>query len=67
MAWVVFSSHGVGSFEKISELIKRYKYLDIQKNKIAFNYMPDLLVFMQEKDPKHKSKLAKNWFCKISV
>ena len=50
--------------------MNRYQFLDILKNKIeslCFKYMPVLFIFKEDSDPKHTSKLAKDWFYKEHI
>lgn len=65
MVWGSFSWHGVGPIVKINAKMDRYQYLDILKNKMepyAFEHMPVSFIFMHDNDPKHTSKVVKDWF-----
>lgn len=72
MVWGAFSWHGIGPLVKINGKMDKFQYLDILKNHMetyAFDSMPIKWKFMQDNDPKHSSKLVKDWFCaeKIDV
>lgn len=65
MVWGAFSWHGVGPIVKIVNKMDRFQYLDILKNNMepfAFENMPITWTFMQDNDPKHSSKIVKEWF-----
>ena len=64
MVWGCFSSAGVGDLVKIEGIMKKEQYKTILEN----NAIPSGLrtigrsfVFMQDNDPKHTSKLCKNY------
>lgn len=70
MVWGSFSWYGVGPIVKINGKMDPYQYLDILKNKMepyVFEYMPISFIFMQDNDPKHTSKLVKDWFSKECI
>lgn len=70
MVWGSFSWHGVGPIVKINGKMDRYQYLDILKNQMepyAFENMPVSFTFMHDNDPKHTSKLVKEWFSQENI
>lgn len=65
MVWGAFSWHGIGPLVRINGKMDKFQYLDILKHHMepyAFDSMPIKWKFMQDNDPKHSSKLVKNWF-----
>lgn len=64
MVWTCFSANGVGPFVEISTKMDRFVYKDILENhmlKHAEWEMPLRWVFQHDNDPKHSSKLVKEW------
>lgn len=64
MVWTCFSGHGLGPFHRISTTMDRFVYRDILENKMlpyAEWNMPLRWVFQHDNDPKHTSKLVKDW------
>lgn len=65
MVWGAFSWHGVGPLHLIEGNMDRFQYRDILQNVMlpyANEKMPVEWVFQQDNDPKHTSKLVKDWF-----
>lgn len=65
MIWGAFSYYGVGPIYWIKPIMDRHVYVEILKNVMlpyAEEEMPLRWVFQQDNDPKHTSKLAKEWF-----
>lgn len=70
MVWGSFSWHGVGPIVKINEKMDGHQYLDILKNKMepyAFEQMSVSFTFMHDNDPKHTSKIVKEWFAEERI
>ena len=70
MVWGSFSWYGMGRIVKINVKMDLYQYLDILKNQMepyAFEHMPVSFTFMHDNDPKHTSKVVKEWFCKENI
>lgn len=65
-----FSRDGVGPLVQIEGIMKSPLYCDILEQHMlphAHNKMADDWLFQQDNDPKHQSKLAKNWMVDHSV
>lgn len=65
MVWGCFSQNGVGPIHWIKETMTKEVYRDILENTMlpfAEENMPLLWIFQQDNDPKHSSKLVKEWF-----
>lgn len=65
MLWGCFSSYGVGPIYMIEGKMCAPDYLNILRTTMlpfAKEEMPLKWEFMQDNDPKHSSKLIKNWF-----
>ena len=64
MVWTCFSASGVGPFVEIQTKMDRFVYRDILASHLL-NYaeweMPLRWVFQHDNDPKHSSKLVKDW------
>lgn len=72
MVWGCFSGFGVGPLYKIDGIMDRFMYKDILINQMvpfAEDRMPLKHWFQQDNDPKHTSKLLRDWFAteKINV
>lgn len=65
MIWTCFSGHGVGPFHQIDITMDRFVYKNILET-VMLPYaeweMPIRWVFQHDNDPKHTSKLVKDWF-----
>lgn len=62
--WGCFSYHGVGPIFWIKGNLDQHMYVDILQNTMlpyVEENMPLNWIFMQDNDPKHTSKKAKNW------
>lgn len=65
MVWGCFSGHGIGPIHKINGIMDRFVYKDILKDVMlthAEENMPLKWTFQQDNDPKHTSKVVKEWF-----
>lgn len=65
MVWGCFSGQGIGPIHKIDGIMDRFMYRDILKDVIlpyAEEEMPLKWTFQQDNDPKHTSKVVKEWF-----
>lgn len=65
LVWGCFSGHGIGPIHRIDGIMDRFVYVNILKNVMlpfADEEMPVKWRFQQDNDPKHTSKLAKDWF-----
>lgn len=65
MAWGCFSANGVGNLVFIETIMDRFGYLTVLKNNLKASAQKlgierDFL-FVQDNDPKHSSKLVKEW------
>lgn len=64
MVWTCFSALGLGPFVEIEGIMDRFKYKDILETHMlpyAEWEMPLQWVFQHDNDPKHTSKLVKEW------
>lgn len=65
MIWGSFSYYGVGPIHDIKGIMDQRVYVDIM-DRVMLPYaewnMPLKWVFQQDNDPKHTSKLSKEWF-----
>jgi hypothetical protein len=66
MLWECFSGFsGVGPLYRINGIMDQHVYKSIMENKMephAEENMPLRWTFQQDNDPKHTSRLVKNWF-----
>lgn len=65
MVWGCFSGQGIGPIHKIDGIMDRFMYRDILKDVMlpyAEEEMPLKWTFQQDNDPKHTSKVVKEWF-----
>ena len=65
MVWGCFSWQGVGPIYQIDGIMDRFVYKNLLKTTMlpyAEENMPLLWTFQQDNDPKHSSKLVKEWF-----
>lgn len=64
MIWTCFSGYGIGPFHEIGGIMDRFVYKDIVEN-VMLPYaewnMTLSWVFQHDNDPKHTSKLVKEW------
>lgn len=70
MVWGVFSAQGVGPLVEINENMNVDIYKDIlEKNLLTYaeETLPQDWMFQQDNDPKHTSKLLKQWFSASNV
>lgn len=72
MVWGCFSAYGMGPLHRIEGIMDKYIYKDILKNIMepyADEYLPIKYIFQHDNDPKHASKIVKQWFkeAKINV
>lgn len=70
MVWGVFSAQGVGPLVEINGNMNAAIYKDIlERNLLAYaeETMPQDWIFQQDNDPKHTSKLLKQWFSASNV
>lgn len=70
MVWGVFSAQGVGPLVEINGNMNAAIYKDIlEKNLLTYaeETMPQDWIFQQDNDPKHTSKLLKQWFSASNV
>jgi len=65
MVWACFSYSGVGPIRLIDEIMDQHVYVNILRN-VILSYIDDemtlIWTFQQNNDPKHTSKLVKDWF-----
>lgn len=64
MVWGAMSWHGVGPLVRINGRMDKFQYKDILENHMepyTFSHMPINHTFMHDNDPKHSSKLVKEW------
>ena len=65
MVWGCFSALGTGPIHKIDGIMDSFVYKDIMEDVMlphAEWEMPLKWIFQQENDPKHTSKVVKQWF-----
>ena len=65
MVWGSFSGQGIGPIQKIDGIMDRFVYKNILENTMlpyAEEEMPLKWIFQQDNDPKHTSKVVKEWF-----
>lgn len=65
LVWGAFSWFGIGPLHLIEGNMDRFQYRDILQNVMlpyARGQMPGGWIFQQDNDPKHTSKLTKDWF-----
>lgn len=65
MVWTCFSGNRLGPVHKIVDKMDRFMYKHILETRMlpyAEWHMPLRWVFQQDNDPKHTSKLVKDWF-----
>lgn len=70
MVWGCFSWNGVGPIFRIEDTMNASGYRDILENVMlpyASENMPLIWTFQQDNDPKHSSRLVKNWFLENNV
>lgn len=64
MVWGCFSGHGIGNLVKIDGILKKEEYKTIlEKNAVpsGLSLIGNGFIFQQDNDPKHTSKLCKNY------
>jgi len=65
MVWACFSYSGVGPISLIDLIMDQHVYVNILRN-VILSYIDDemtlIWTFQQNNDPKHTSKLVKDWF-----
>ena len=65
MVWGAFHSGGVGPLLRLQGIMRAREYKDILENVIlpyGRSNMGRVWIFQQDNDPKHASKLVKDWF-----
>lgn len=70
MVWGCFSYSGVGPLFHVDSIMDKFVYRDIlatQMLPFARKKMPRGWTFQQDNDPKHSSKLVKDWFAAKKV
>lgn len=70
MVWGCFSAAGCGPLHQINGIMDRFQYRDIMESVMlpyAEEEMPLRWVFQQDNDPKHSSKLLKQWFATNNI
>lgn len=70
MVWGCFSGAGCGPIHQITGIMDRFQYRDILESVMlpyAEEEMPLRWVFQQDNDPKHSSKLLKEWFATKNI
>lgn len=70
MVWGIFSAQGVGPLVEINGNMNAAIYKDIlEKNLLTYaeETMPQNWIFQQDNDPKHTSKLLKQWFSASNI
>jgi len=64
--WGCFAAHGVGKLRRIYGNMNKEMYLNILEDSMVPSYNRlfhgDYLIFQQGNDPKHTSKVVKDWF-----
>ncbi len=65
MVWGCFAWHGVGSLYKVQGILEQRQYHKILKQQLAISakklFPRKKYIFQQDNDPKHTSKLCKNY------
>ena len=72
MIWGCFTSEGIGNLVLIDGTLDAKLYCRILKEDFLgtlgwYNLSSDNIVFQQDNDPKHTSKLAKSWFADNNI
>jgi len=70
MVWGIFSAQGVGPLVEIIGTMNAAIYKDIlRKNLLTYaeEKMPQDWIFQQDNDPKHTSKMLKEWFANTNI
>ena len=70
MVWGCFSAYGMGPLHRIEGIMDKYMYKDILKNIMepyAYEYLPIKYTFQHDNDPKHASKIVKQWFVEVKI
>ena len=70
MVWACFSYKGLGNLVFIEDKMNAYSYLDILKNnlfKSAHSMGFNEFIYQHDNDPKHTSKLIKNFFINKNI
>lgn len=65
MVWGAFSWYGVGPIHRIEGRMDQHQYKNILENVMepfSFENMPITYIFQQDNDPKHTSRVVKQWF-----
>lgn len=66
MVWGCFAAHGVGRFYLVEGIMVKEQYISILENHMypsMLELFPTLdFTFQQDNDPKHTSKVTKDWF-----
>ena len=65
MVWGCFLALGTGLIHKVNGIMDRFVYKDIMEDVMLPHTeweMPLKWIFQQDNDPKHKSKVVKQWF-----
>lgn len=65
MVWGSFSGQGIGPIQKVNGIMDRFVYKNILENTMlpyAAEEMPLKWICQQDNDPKHTSKIVKEWF-----
>lgn len=70
MVWGCVSGYGTGPLFVIEGILDRFGYLDILKNEMltyAEEHLPITWIFQQDNDPKHKSRVIRDWLENESI
>lgn len=70
MVWSIFSAEGVGPLVQINGKINAIMYREILQNNLlhfAAEKMPINWIFQHDNDPKHCSKLVKDWLLSTNI
>jgi len=70
MLWGCFSGYGAGPIHRIDGIMDRFLYKDILETEMllyAEDSLPLLWKFQQDNDPKHASRVVKDWFREQNV
>ena len=72
MVWGCFTAKGVGYLTRIDGGLNAELYVNILNDELIqtleyYEYSKDDIVFQQDNDPKHTSRLAKNWFAENEI